>query len=319
MIGDDMTSEGWLEFWDAWRPEQNTAQFFRQGWQLDTTAVRPGTRMCYELELLYEVKPVELATYWAFNHTLQAPTTIAVAVFHEQIVLYTARTLIGKDINGLSEALDYLKDCCLSYDIIHHPDQADTETCYVAFYLDPLSIQATVFRAMWQLEMLWRPQLPAATSYTVQDAALVRTLVDQASREIRHPTLTWQQAFEQLLPCGIYMTVKGPVVVRWNNTCCHEVCPFCGEDFKPSWGLWAFLSCLGGPVVCLECWSQGNAVTSVPSISADPSHRHDFEPDDSQGYAGTCACGAYWTLNDGWWRPDATGTWCRETSRVPPQ
>lgn len=321
-IGHDMTSEGWLEFWTTWNLERNTTQFFRQGWQRDITAVPQGTRICNQLEVLYEVCPVDLAAYRALISSPQAPGTIAVAVFSEQIIMQTVRMLLGlRDIAHLDATLDYVWDCCLDYEIIPRRGyQAGTDMRYLAFYFEPLSIQSVVFRAMEMLEMQWQQKHSASISYDMQEAELFRTLVDQAVASIRPPTLTRQQAFVQLLPCGPYMTARGPVVVRWNNTCCSEVCPFCGEDFKPSWGLWAFLFGLGGPVVCLECWHKGNSVqaaTGAPTISANPTHQHELESDDSHGCGGICACGAYWTFEDGWWRQDTAGTWCRETSSVP--
>jgi transcriptional regulator with XRE-family HTH domain len=238
---------------------------------------------------------------------------IGALVFQEHLVVQTARTLIDSDIANLEEALDSLRECCLAYEVIYRADAPR----YTVFSVDPTHPQSVIFRAMHDREQLWRTETRQDTiPYNSQEADLVRSWLHLAAAFLSPPVLTEQAALAQTLPCGPYQTFRGPMVVRWNNTCCHERCPLCNCDFKPAWGFWAFLYGLGGPVLCLDCWRKGpqiNALDESRTIPAVTGHLHVLDPDDSQGYSGYCSlCGAHWTIAEGWWRRDATGTWRRE-------
>ena len=232
-------------------------------------------------------------------------------VFQEHLIVLTARTLIGPGIADLEEALGFLRDCCLAYEVIHVG-----AVRYAVFSIDLADTQAVIFRAMHEREQQWQKASPDSLPYNHQEADLLRALLDLATAFVCPQAHAGPAALAQALPAGPYQTFRGPVVVRWNNTCCHEQCPFCQEDFNPSWGLWAFLYGLSGPMLCLDCWRKGpeiNALDAREPIPAQAGHQHILDPDDSQGYAGYCStCGAHWTIGEGWWRRDATETWRRE-------
>jgi transcriptional regulator with XRE-family HTH domain len=232
-------------------------------------------------------------------------------VFQEHLIVLTARTLIGADIADLEEALGYLRECCLAYEVIHVG-----AVRYTVFSVDLTDTQSVIFRALHEREQQWQKAPQDSIPYNPREADLVRALLGLAAALVCPQALSGQVALAQALPAGPYQTFRGPVVVRWNNTCCHEQCPFCLEDFKPSWGLWAFLYGLSGSVLCLDCWRKGpeiNALDARETIPPQEGHLHVLDPDDSQGYAGYCSlCGAHWTISEGWWRRDAAETWRRE-------
>jgi len=239
---------------------------------------------------------------------------IGFLVFQEHLVVQTARTLLDSSITDLDAALGSLRECCLAYEIIQRDDAPRS----IVFVVDPAATQSVIFRAMHERDELWRTDARRDDfPYDAQDADLVRSWLRLAAAVLWPPALSEQQAaLARMLPCGPYQTFRGPLVVRWNNTCCHERCPFCSCDHKPAWGFWAFLYGPGGPVVCLDCWRKGpqlNAPDASPTIAAQPGHQHVLDPDDSQGYSGYCSlCGAHWTIAEGWWRRDATDTWRRD-------
>jgi hypothetical protein len=243
---------------------------------------------------------------------------IAIFVFQEQVVLHAARLLIGDDLTELRGALDYLQWACLGYTVLRCAVRPDDGQRYIAFYADPTFYEAVIFRAMEQIERRWRQGRPPETiPFRAREADLARVLALYTAAAPSGPTeaMQPQRAADLLLPCGPYQTARGPVLVRCNNVCRHEVCPFCSADFKPPCGLWAFLFGLGGAPICFDCWRKGalvspsEALTLIPAVAG---HQHELEPDDFQGYSGECHCGARWTFNDGWWRPDDHGTWRRE-------
>jgi transcriptional regulator with XRE-family HTH domain len=240
---------------------------------------------------------------------------IGLLVFQEHLVVQTARTLLDGSLADLDAVLVSLCECYLAYEIL----QRDDAPRFIVFVVDPAATQSVIFRAMHEREELWRTAARRDDiPYHAQDADLVRSWLRLASALLWPAALAEQQAaLARVLPCGPYQTFRGPLVVRWNNTCCHERCPFCSFDHKPAWGFWAFLYGPGGPVVCLDCWRKGPQINALedspPTIAAQPGHLHALDPDDSQGYSCYCSlCGAHWTLAEGWWRRDATETWCRE-------
>lgn len=239
---------------------------------------------------------------------------VGVLAFQEHLVVQTARVLIGGAIADLDEALAQLRQCYSANEVI----QMARGPRYAIFSFDTTATQAVIFRAMHDREQLWRNEArPETIPYTSRHADLVRSWLRLAAAFLWPPALTEQEALAQAPPAGPYQTFRGPVVVRWNNACCHERCAFCGNDFKPAIGLWAFLHGLGRPVLCLDCWRKGPQVNGLDAgattIPAEAGHLHVLAPADVLEYAGYCSlCGAHWTAAEGWWRKDAAERWCRE-------
>jgi len=242
----------------------------------------------------------------------------ALFLFQEDVVLHTMRALLRpSEIPDLSAALDFLQADgslhCLRIEAYHLPSEAGRSV--IAFPIHLPDTQAVLFHAMWQQEQQWRISPPDTLSIPWQEIEHLRQVAHHQLTSIGLQVLTEQEALPLLLPPGPYTTYLGWVVVRWNNTSCHSICPFCSEDFKPSWGWWAFLYDLGGFPICFDCWRKGPLIvpTDEKTVPADPGHTHVFEPDDTQGHSGDCTgCGGHWTHHDGWWRQNSQGVWCRE-------
>lgn len=55
--------------------------------------------------------------------------------------------------------------------------------------------------------------------------------------------------------------------LRANNASVRSVCPSCGDDFKPSLGLWPFAPGSWDPL-CEDCWADGQDVTDPAELAA---------------------------------------------------
>ena len=243
--------------------------------------------------------------------------TVACFLFQEELVLHTVRPMLDpSETDNLSAVLDFMRDFCgiECERITYHSTHA------VAFCVRLPDIQAVLMYAMWQTEVQWRNSAPDLLPCTFQEINTLRLVMRDHLTAFGLPLLTEQEALPLLLPAGPYTTYLGFVVVRWNNTSCHSTCPFCSQDFKPGWGMWAFLYDLGGFPLCFDCWWKGSSIAPQVDAETVPAHMdmiHVFEPDDTQGYSGDCtACGAHWTLYEGWLRQNDKGVWCKEADPI---